>query len=470
MAPGVVDGRPQNGHQPLRQSVLASNGYAEFVKDTWYEGLEMNGNTSVNPFFYGTYLAETKPNEPVSRSKEQAFQADAVGAAHQLTPSHFQRPHRFRLEWQPGPGGRLDWYVKNYKTDIDGNITYTEGDGRGEEWLHAYSMKDESLQELLGSQIPIEPTCLIMNVAVSSTWGFPYDVPEYCAKCYDCDDPKCQCSFYPGFCQMVRSGRTAMYIDFLRVYQSSDHNAHVGEPHTMGCDPPEYPTKEWINGHEYRYMRNPPFSFLDKHPLRKTVNGGGQCRVNNDCGANVTTINYTAIYEREQEQQEPVNNDMTKEFEVHGRGTCQVQTKHGIFSFVGNNGPIQKVCVCKDGFTGPNCLSQAYNDEATTILSAAALSKTKSPFSRISHFKVPHFMLATLFSAAIILLYILFSTVQENKQFRAAAKLAASSSSITAPLVGSSFTSNGGRPRVVGGAAVTGYTMSSSRKVSPGYQ
>ena len=130
MAPGVVDGRPQNGHQPLRQSVLASNGYAEFVKDTWYEGLEMNGNTSVNPFFYGTYLAETKPNEPVSRTKEQAFQADAVGAAHQLTPSHFQKPHRFRLEWQPGPGGRLDWYVKNYKTDIDGNITYTEGEGK----------------------------------------------------------------------------------------------------------------------------------------------------------------------------------------------------------------------------------------------------------------------------------------------------------------------------------------------------
>jgi hypothetical protein len=79
LAPGVVDNRPQSGHPPLRQNLLSSNGFTQFVKDTWYEGLEMNGNTSINPFFYGTYLAETKPNEPVSRSKEEAFQADAVG-------------------------------------------------------------------------------------------------------------------------------------------------------------------------------------------------------------------------------------------------------------------------------------------------------------------------------------------------------------------------------------------------------
>jgi hypothetical protein len=73
----------------LRKSVLSTNGETAFSANTWYEDLEMHGNTSINPFFYGNYLGETKPKEPVSRTKKQAFQADAVGAAHQLTPAHF---------------------------------------------------------------------------------------------------------------------------------------------------------------------------------------------------------------------------------------------------------------------------------------------------------------------------------------------------------------------------------------------
>jgi Beta-glucan synthesis-associated protein SKN1/KRE6/Sbg1 len=384
------------------------------------------------------------------------------GAAHQLTPSHFERPHKFRVEWQPGPGGRLDWYVLNYKKEEkDGNVTYTEGDGNGQEWLHAYSMKDESLQKLMGSQIPIEPTYLIMNVAISSTWGFPYDIPDWCPKCYDCDDPKCACSFYPGFCQMIRSGRTAMYIDYIRVYQSSDPTAHVGANHTLGCDPPDYPTKEWIQGHEYRYMRNPPFSFEDKHPLRTVTNGGGTCHSNNDCGANITNINYTAVYEFQQQHPNRAlltDNEMLKSFKVHGRGTCQIQTKRGLFSTATTTSQMPKVCVCKDGFTGPNCLSQDYNDKYTSILSAAIVSKTKSPFSRISHYKVPHFMFVILISGILLLSYVLVATVQQNKEFRAAAKLASSSSS-TVPLIGSSFISNGGQQaRIIG----TGIGYSSS--------
>lgn len=210
-----------------------------------------NRNTSINPFFYGTYLAETKPNEPVTRTKQQAFQADAVGVAHQLTPKHFEKPHSFRLEWQPGRGGRLDWYLRDPNAK---SAATNEGDGDGPKWTHVYSLKDQSLNDLMGSQIPIEPTSLIFNVAVSSTWGFPYDTPEWCPKCFDCDDPKCACSFYPGFCQMLRSGDTAMYIDHVRLYQSYDADAHVGANHTLGCDPPDYPTKEWIKGHSYRYV------------------------------------------------------------------------------------------------------------------------------------------------------------------------------------------------------------------------
>jgi hypothetical protein len=379
VAPGVPKNRPQSGAAPLRKSIVSPNGHTEFLAQTWYNGLEMEGNTSINPFFYGTYLAETKPYEPVTRSKKQAFQADAVGVIHQLTPSHFERPHTFRLEWQPGPGGRLDWFVKGYRFQDENGTHYMEGDGEGHEWIHAFSLKDKSLSELMGSQIPIEPSYLIFNTAVSSTWGFPYDTPDWCEKCYDCDDPKCACAFYPGFCQMLRSGKTAMYIDHIRVYQSSDASAHVGANHTLGCDPPDYPTKEWISGHEYRYMRNPPFSYQDREPLRRVQRGGGSCESDADCGGNITDYNLTAAYEE---------GGSKEDYKMQGRGKCTLGLAGGMFTAKGLGG---RVCSCNPGFTGPRCMTL---DHIDTSPSAAIIRSRESPFNRISSLEVSGFLLA----------------------------------------------------------------------------
>jgi hypothetical protein len=243
------------------------------------------GNTSLNPFFYGTYLGETKKNEPVTRNKNQAFQADAVGAMKQIVPEHFKTPHTFRLEWQPGRGGRLDWFTKSYKTvDENGTTIHVEGDGKGQDWEHSLHIPDSSLEGIMGSKIPEEPSYIILNTAISSTWAFPYSLPDWCPKCYDCNNPKCQCSFNPGFCAMMKTGKVAMKIDAVRVYQSKDDGAHPGKPHTVGCDPVEFPTREFIKGFEYRYMRNPPFVYEDKHPLKEVRNGGGECEVDADCG------------------------------------------------------------------------------------------------------------------------------------------------------------------------------------------
>eukprot|EP00970_Alexandrium_tamarense_P004858 scaffold804_cov211-Alexandrium_tamarense.AAC.1 len=84
VAPGIPDNRPQSGSQPVRSVSNTHSGYATSMAETWYDNLTVAGNTSLNPFFYGTYLGETKPNEPVTRNKRQAFQADAVGAMKQL--------------------------------------------------------------------------------------------------------------------------------------------------------------------------------------------------------------------------------------------------------------------------------------------------------------------------------------------------------------------------------------------------
>lgn len=83
---------------------------------------------------------------------------------------------------------------------------------------------------------------------------------------------------------MMKTGKVALKIDSVRVYQSRDDDAHGGKPHSVGCDPVEAPTKEFIKGYEYRYMRNPPFVYDDKHPLRSLKTGGGVCKVDEDCG------------------------------------------------------------------------------------------------------------------------------------------------------------------------------------------
>lgn len=393
--------------------MLSKNGHTEFLAETWYDGLKTAGNTSINPFFYGTYMAETKPNEPVSRTEKQAFQADAVGVVHELTPSHFEKPHTFRLEWQPGRGGRLDWFVKSHTIETQNGTLYVEGDGEGQEWVHAFSIEDKSLEELTGSQIPIEPSYFIMNVAVSSTWGFPYDRPDWCPKnCFDCSNPQCACSFYPGFCQMLESRKTAMYIDYIRLYQSNDDSAHVGQPHTLGCDPPEYPTKEWIEGHYYHYMRNPPFSYEDTHPLRKVERGGGRCTSDADCGGNVVRKNLTAAYEESLPSNAKQSRRLESAQEVRGRGKCTSGLAHGFFNIDSFSG---SVCVCEEGFTGPHCMAQDMKDH---FPSAYELNTLSSPFHAIPSIALPGFMFAILSIMSFFLILFLNWKVNGEKKVR----------------------------------------------------
>jgi hypothetical protein len=403
VAPGVPKNRPQSGGLPLRKNTVSPNGHTEFLAQTWYDNLTMHGNTSINPFFYGTYLAETKPYEPVTRTKKQAFQADAIGALHQLTPAHFNRVHTFRLEWQPGPGGRIDWFSKGHKI----NATFSmEGDGKGQDWVHAYELRDKSLSDLMGSQVPAEPTYLIFNTAVSSTWGFPYDTPDWCTKCFDCDDPKCACAFSPGFCQMLRQGDTAFYIDSIRVYQSKDHKAHVGSKHTLGCDPPDYPTKDYIRGHEYRYMRNPPFSYEDKHPLRPIQKGGAECFSDKDCGSHVQHENLTEVYMNSYSTSDGASTSNATE----GRGKC---VKRSASQKWFGSETFLNVCQCNPGFTGPRCMVIDHIDES---ISAHDIRMSGSPFQEFELLYLTPFMIFIVGVMAPALMAILIFTVIRKKK------------------------------------------------------
>lgn len=199
-----------------------------------------------------------------------------------------------------------------------------------------------------------------------------------------------------------------MYIDHVRVYQSYDVNAHVGANHTLGCDPPEYPTKEWIKGHSYRYMRNPPFSYEDKHPLRPVQRGGGACLSNSDCGGDVKKPNLTAVYEQGADTSTGRQLDTPSE----GRGQCVLSLAQGMFSVVSRVG---NVCSCNDGFTGPHCMTLDHSDDSP---SAYKIRTGVSPFSRVRSFEMPGFMLGTVVILLALLFALLLVRVREEKKER----------------------------------------------------
>jgi beta-glucan synthesis-associated protein KRE6 len=218
---------------------------------TWYENLTYGVNVSINPFFYGSFLGMTKTLEPVSRSKKEEYQCDAIGAIGNIDESYWKKMHKFRLEWEPGPEGYLRWYY-------DGKFKF--------------GVEGKSLNKLMGTMIPTEPSYVIINTAISTSWGFP-EPPPGCTE-YDCKVPSQQCGFEAGFCHTLP---TSFLIDHIRIYQNKKNPNQ-----TVGCNPKNFPTKKFIQGYAFKYKR-----LKDKHPLKPIMRGRGSCKSNEDCGEGI---------------------------------------------------------------------------------------------------------------------------------------------------------------------------------------
>ena len=164
-----------------------------------------------------------------------------------IDKKYFDKMHTFRIEWIPGKDGYIHWYVDN---------------------KFRFGVEQSGLEEF-GTEIPKEPSYLIINTAISTSWGFP-NPPWGCDE-YDCKRVETRCGFNPGFCQTLPA---KMFIDSVRVYQNKKDPAQ-----TVTCNPKDYPTKKWIKAHEYRYK-----SSDDYYALKPIVAGGGSCREDEDCG------------------------------------------------------------------------------------------------------------------------------------------------------------------------------------------
>jgi hypothetical protein len=139
---------------------------------------------------------------------------------------------------------------------------------------------------------------LVMNLAVSKDWGFPDAYYKNCPKkCWSCLDPECACALPKKFCEHIP---TSLEIDSVRVYQPMH-----GQGYTMGCSPPNRPTKEFIEANKEAYKLR-----AEENPLKEIAIGGGSCLTDLDCGT----------------------------------------AKHGICN-------QNATCVCGANWTGPNCLA-----------------------------------------------------------------------------------------------------------------
>lgn len=97
---------------------------------TWYDGIRIGEGGEYN---YGFWGAPVGPAIDKTKDQIYKYQEDAISVNTFLEETHFDRHHTYRLEWQPGPQGYLDWYID------DGFLLGIDG---------------QSLQELTGSFIP----------------------------------------------------------------------------------------------------------------------------------------------------------------------------------------------------------------------------------------------------------------------------------------------------------------------------
>jgi len=300
LAPGI----PASKHRPP-SGTLPEWGFH------WYKNITYGENTSINPFFYGTYLGATKADEPIARSKLESYQCDALSSMVQLTESNFKEMHTFRIEWQPGEDGYIHWYM-------DGKFRF----GIEQAGLNAE-----------GSKIPNEPSYLILNTAISTSWGFP-NPPPGCSL-YDCKDPDGQCGFNPGFCKSLPA---RFLIDHVRVYQNKNDSRQ-----TVGCNPREYPTKRWILAHEYRYMGT-----AEAHALKPIVTGGNKCTKHSQCGGFDDLTASQGLWSPIWSTKSSVDSAAAGYNDVFANSTG--------FCYYNR-------CKCKDDWQGPHCLVPTYSND-----------------------------------------------------------------------------------------------------------
>ncbi|CAE6438898.1 unnamed protein product [Rhizoctonia solani] len=144
-------------------------------------------------------------NETVTKLNEY------TGGAYQQSTSGLAITNQ---ECYTAGGGCFSVYGFEYKPGYDGYITWVN-DGQPSWTVRGAGMGPDARVELTGGRpVPMEPMYLIINLGISPNFG-----------AIDWDN-----LIFPAY----------MLVDWVRVYQPKD-------AHNIGCDPPDFPTRDYIN-------------------------------------------------------------------------------------------------------------------------------------------------------------------------------------------------------------------------------
>lgn len=175
----------------------------------WYKDLHYGDGVELNYHYYGAQGSDA---------------LSAIIDTHGGT--YYTQQHIYRLEWVPGIVGYIRWYV-------DGVFKFE---------VPASSIENQ----YMGTpprKIPEEPMYLIFNTAMSNSWS---------QVCHDGNPARCPQGSQEDCCKYLFPAYYLM--DWVRVYQDKGD-----KDMTVGCSPPKFPTKQYIEDNAHLYAPLPKY-------------------------------------------------------------------------------------------------------------------------------------------------------------------------------------------------------------------
>jgi hypothetical protein len=219
-----------------------------------------------NVDFWGEYFKGTGNNSI-------DLQTDSLSSLNTLPHAAYTGQHIYQLEWRAGPDGYVEFNMDGKKQfRVNASTALRE---------HNISKQNSSYGNMLGRIIPEEPSYIMLNIDLSTRWGWPDCNPDYCNCCSDCRDPKCTTCYYPWepttnsrqwLAELCKSLPAWYEIDYVRLWQRPNNTR-------TSCSPKDYPTQGWIESHRDRYVL-PNMN----EPLRPVLSGGHLCVSDAECG------------------------------------------------------------------------------------------------------------------------------------------------------------------------------------------
>ncbi|KAI9912076.1 hypothetical protein PsorP6_009754 [Peronosclerospora sorghi] len=229
-------------------------------------GINTNGTCfSLLNSYFGSYLcdpdntyfqcpgARNASTAPSGATTSFHYQMDAISSNWPLHVGAYTDYYEYQVEWVTGRSGYVRWML--------------HGEPLFEITSETIETPPQSAQRNNPTKMMIEePLYIIMNVALSRSWGTTPPHPGQACRGDGTDqEANAICDAFPMY----------MKVDYVRLYQDRGAERDADNYMHVGCDPASHPTKEWIQAHLEEYE--------DDDNAVVDVHGKAFCTTNDDC-------------------------------------------------------------------------------------------------------------------------------------------------------------------------------------------